>query len=119
VRRSFEEHYSDYCKEQWGREIIKEAYGFVSYDINQGSVYIADMYIEPHLRHSGLGKRLEAQVIAIAIEAKRRFLTCKIHRSDTDWRINFKIYTEHCGYVMLSENQDSIHLIKEIGGDNE
>ena len=113
----FADQYMRYCVEQWGRQLIQEPYGFVMFDINIDNAYIADMFIEPEFRGQGLCKKLEARVIDIALESGCSLITCKVHTSDKDWKKNFNIYTEHCGYRLEEGNGDYIRLVKEIGGE--
>lgn len=114
--RTFEEMYTDFIDELWGRRIIKRDYGFVSYELCEGFAYISDLYIEPEYRAKGYGKTLESEVIEIAQKAGYEIIQCKVHRSDKGWRSNYTIYTEHCGYSLKEENSDMIRLEKNIGG---
>ena len=112
----FGKQYLEYAKELWGRQVIQEPWGFATYDVNEGHIYIADMYIDPEVRSQGFGKILEARIIDTARQAGCNFMTCKVHKSDENWTKNLNIYIDHCGYNVLKETNDFISLIKQIGG---
>jgi ribosomal protein S18 acetylase RimI-like enzyme len=110
------EQYRDYIAEEWGRKVIAESYGFITYEMHGNYVYIADLYIRPKDRRYGYGKILEGKVIDEALKQKIRYVTCKVHRSDNDWKRNLKIYLEHCGYIISDVKEDYYKLMKPIGG---
>jgi GNAT superfamily N-acetyltransferase len=116
MSKIFGEQYLRYANEMWGRRLIQADFGFVTFDVGEESVYIADMFIEPDERGLGRGSELEDLVIEIALAENKNYLECKVHRSDKGWRENYTIYTEHRGYHLRSENDDCINLIKNIGG---
>ena len=111
--------FQKYIDETSGGVLVTRPYGFIAYDthVEDDEIYIADIFVMPHYRGKGHGKDLEAIAIAEARRLGVNHLSCSVNREDKNWRENYKIYTEHCGYVLKgAADSGIINMRKNLGG---
>lgn len=56
--------WADYLNEREGVHVLEKEHGFAVYELHRGEVcYIRDIYVVPHLRHTGLARELADEVV--------------------------------------------------------
>ena len=63
------ELYSKYIKERENRELIEVPHGFITYQkLDNGDIYIVDLFVEKEFRRSGIGTQLSELVKQAALK---------------------------------------------------
>jgi GNAT superfamily N-acetyltransferase len=70
--------FAAYQKELWSYETIEVEAGFICYQEFPEHIYLAELYVSPDLRRSGLATRLTKQVENLAREKRKRHLISRI-----------------------------------------
>lgn len=102
--------------EEYGRKTIRTEYGFISYKIMGKECLIGDIFVDPSLRHKGLGQKLGEMVEAAAREAGATYLSCFVtvdEREDFVTR-KVRIFMDF-GFKIFKVVGSQIIMIKELG----
>lgn len=108
--------WSDYNKELLGwEEITEEGKGFIAYRILPPVCEIRDAYIAPEFRKSDLALKLREKLVEKAKEAGCTEIQSEVRLGvgDPERIMRFNIAN---GFKMFSANNNSILMVKFIGG---
>jgi len=108
-------HYANYLEETIGRKIIEDADGFMTYEILDDHIYIADAYIVPEKRGKYKIKEYISNMIQIAKENNINKLLTSVALEIAQADENLKIYL-YVGFKLKMINRDNnlIYLEKEV-----
>lgn len=67
--------YAQYIKERENKDIVETDKGFATYQIYGDECYIADIYIVPEMRKSGLASKLANEIKDLAKKSGCKILT--------------------------------------------
>jgi len=105
--------YSKYIKEREGKEIIESGIGFMTYKIKGDECYVADVYIEPEFRKSGIASEMCSKIEKIARERGCKFLTGTVTPSLEGANVSL-ISQLNYGFKLHSCINDFIILKKDL-----
>lgn len=60
--------YARYYAEREGRETIEKSWGFANFILQEDSVYLVDIYVDPDVRSQGYAKLLANEIMDVARE---------------------------------------------------
>ena len=112
--RTLHEMFRDYLWETLQRKIIYAPWGFATYDVHQNYIFLADLYIEPKLRGSGVCREFLLELEEIAKAVNRSYIGTKVHTLDKAWQNNLAI-CEHLGFRRAKVSPEYIFLMKRRG----
>lgn len=103
--------YADYIKEREGRSILESKEGFMTYEIKGQECYIADVYIRPEFRKSGVASGFASQIEDIARKQGCKFLTGSVTPSlkgatesiIAQLKFGFKLHSSHEDFIILKK----------------
>lgn len=109
--------FSEYLKERFGWETFEVEDGFITFSTRLPDVFIEEFFVRPEKRGTRLAKNLADRVFE---EAKRRgatkvwgMITPGTKGAEHALRTNM-----HYGFKVVSAQNGSIMMAKDIGGDN-
>lgn len=105
--------YADYVREREGTETLFSASGFIAYWENKDNIYISDIYVMPHARKTGEGRRLADQVAQIAVRTGRRYLTSQCDRRSYTFEEALAAQKAY-GFEVFEETGPMVHLKKDL-----
>lgn len=103
----------EYRVETHGHEVVEDDNGFVLFDVNTDELYIADMYVVPEARGTGVAR---AYLDTLEEEAKDnacRFLTCTV---DMQNRVKEKSIAVilGLGFRLVDSNPQRLLFYREV-----
>lgn len=105
--------YAKYIQEREGKEIIESGIGFMSFKIQGEECYIADVYIEPEFRKSGIATELCDKIAKVAKERGCKYLSGTVTPSLKGATVSL-ISQLNYGFKLHSCVDDFIILKKEL-----
>lgn len=104
--------FAQYIKERLNQEVIENESGFIIYNINGKSCFLAEMYIKPDSRKSGLFIELLNELKELAVENDCEHITATIHQYDkgatnslsSAFKYGFKIHQAHNNIITIILN---------------
>ncbi len=105
--------YAQFIKEVHGLECIEYSWGYATYELGQGYVYLIDVYIVPEERAAGKGPQLMEEVAAIGKQAGATRIFTSVAINSRDPKKNYEIIQRH-GFQASHEDADNLYLVKDI-----
>lgn len=105
--------FARYTEERGYRKVIEKDYGFVVYEIIKEVVFIAELYVVPHLRERGLAKELLSYVAEEAVKhgCKRAMCTSDAKSEVAD--LAFKAILA-MGMKPYQSDSNLVYFMKEL-----
>lgn len=103
--------YGEYVKEREGKQILESEKGFMTYKIQGQECYIADVYIRPEYRMSGVASEFANKIQKIAKNQGCKFLTGSVTPSlkgatesiIAQLKFGFKLHSSHEDFIILKK----------------
>ncbi len=105
--------YGDYIKETFGKDIVEDNEGFVSFSIVNDECYVEDVYVIPEARLKGKTDVLMAKVVSIAKEKGCKYLTTTINPGIKTVERSMIVILNY-GFKFHSSEKNKIIFIKEL-----
>lgn len=109
--------YADYVLEREGNSVLETEFGFIEYRIAPPFVRIESLFITKAERGKGRAKLLVERVTQIARDAECTHLWAQVWLGAQGSEESLKTALA-MGGVMQSAQNNTIILVKEIGGEN-
>jgi hypothetical protein len=105
--------FEKYMKERQGADCLKTEKGFLFYKVEGQECFIADMYIEPEFRKSGVFEGFIDALSEIALMKSCKAITATIYLNDKGCNrtLNaaFKV-----GFKLAQANNNVLFIVKEL-----
>jgi ribosomal protein S18 acetylase RimI-like enzyme len=105
--------YADYVSEIRDLQVIEKDYGYITYNVQQDSVYIEELFIAKSHRQSGLGQELGHMVESFARERGFKKLLCTVVPTNKGSTYALSCYLKY-GFKLDSATNNFILLVKEL-----
>ena len=103
--------FEQYQWEVYQRKVIHAPWGFCTYAIHEGYLFISEVYIDPRHRGVGIPRKLLDELEKIAQSVGRENIGTKVHTLDKAWQNNLAI-CEHLGFRRVKVSPQYIFLMK-------
>ena len=111
IEMCFTEMFEQFQFEAFQRQVIHAPWGFCTYGIHEGYLYIASVYIDPRHRGIGIPRVLLRELEKIGKSVGRDNIGTKVHTLDKAWQNNIAI-CEHLGFRRVKVSPEYIFLMK-------
>lgn len=112
------EMFHDYFQTEYGREVIQNEFGFITYYLNPDNIecLVADLYTKPEFRKTFEAKKLFTQVVNIAKEKGYSFVTANIacKKGDPNKATKLAKCYLSLGFKIAGANYDNVLLMMDI-----
>lgn len=109
-----DKHWEKYMLEEYGRSIISNDKGFISYCIHDKECVIYDLFIDTKFRNSREGINLCTQVFSIAKSKECEFASCLVDLDDSLKGTKLcKTYIEY-GFNITRVINNQLVMVKEL-----
>lgn len=105
--------FSDYKAEREGKSMIESDHGFAIYSFHDDCCYIADIYVVPSHRRTGLGSQMADQIAGLAKEKKCRKLLGSVSASANGCHDSLLALLAY-GFRLHSNSGDLIFFAKDL-----
>lgn len=105
----------DYLKERFGYSSLVEEYGFASYTLELGTLFLQEIYIKPEFRRTGKGRELLQKLELIGKEHQCTRFWAQIWTNDSCCNQTLKA-SLGVGFKVVDANNNRMVLTKEIEG---
>jgi GNAT superfamily N-acetyltransferase len=105
--------YFEYLKERQKRMSLTHEFGFATFDLGpEGELYIADMYVRPEKRGSGIVSELVQGLEQLAKQFQKTYLSCRIYVKDKGadrtlgaaQKLGFRVRSAEGGCIILTKD---------------
>ena len=99
--------------EQAGHQLYEDDTGFITFEVNQRSIHIHNLWVDPDYRHKGHGSSLVEKVIENHRTDKTKYLTAQVQLNSKNVTESLKAQL-HYGFYVVGADENAIKLAKEI-----
>lgn len=107
--------YEKYIKERENKTYVGSDHYFFTYNIENGELYLANIYLDPDYRGTSLVAEIDAELVRIAKENDCRIITANIWLWDQGFHRTLKCSFK-LGFKIISAQNNGVVIAKEIGG---
>lgn len=104
---------ADYMKERLGFTTIFKPGGFITYRINGGEAFLAEIFVSKEKRKSGLGREMLIELLNIAKKNKCVYVSANIHLHDKGANNTLRAALS-CGFNVSGADQGQLVITKEV-----
>lgn len=108
------EMFRDYQKTVYGRTVLEDgAGGFMTYSIEERGIYIADVYVAPEARKTGVARGMLSTIVAMARGLKLPHVYGTVDCTTKGWRESVAAQ-EACGFKPVAIKGSAMLLVLEV-----
>lgn len=107
--------YADFIKEREGLDLLEFPEGFITYQITNDELYVANLYIAPEFRGTPALFRFDKEITKIAVENKCKLISSNIHLNDHGFNRTLRAALKLL-FTVVSAHNNSVIVVKKIGG---
>jgi len=112
-------HYAMYVEEiEIGSFVEEYEWGFFKYQVATDNLYIADLYVIPERRRSGLAVDVANYLQDKARELGLKYITTTVATSTTTVTPNLRKYINY-GFKVFKSDERFVYMVKEVADANE
>jgi GNAT superfamily N-acetyltransferase len=106
-------NYAKYIHEKAGLLLIEESFGFITFEVTKGCIYIHDLWVDIDYRREGYGSKLVQRMIDENKTDNIKFLMASVQLNANNVTDTLKAQL-HYGFLVVGGNENEIKLAKEI-----
>lgn len=108
------EMFRDYQQTVFGRYVLEDgAGGFMTYSIEDRGIYIADVYVAPGTRKTGVARGMLDTIVAMARGLGKKHIYGTVDCTTKVWRESVAAQ-EACGFRPAAIRGSSMLLVKDV-----
>jgi len=108
------EMFRDYQQTVHGRHVLEDGNGgFMTYSVEDRGIYIADVYVHPEARRTGVARGMLSTIEAMARGLGKKYIFGTVDCTTKVWRESIAAQ-EACGFRQVVVNGNVILLVKDV-----